>query len=39
MPYNEDHYYVDIIPINEKTLVKKIVLKTKNSDMTIDALV
>ena len=39
MPYKEDHYYVDIIPDNEKTLVKKIVLKTKNSDMTIDALV
>ena len=39
MPYKEDVYYVDIVPTNDKTLVKKIVLKTKNADMTIDTLV
>ena len=39
MPFVKDIYYVDIIPTNDKTLVKKIVLKTKNSDMTIDTLV
>ena len=38
-PYIENAFYVDLIPTNEDTLVKKIVLKEKNSDMTIDTLV
>ena len=37
--YVKDQFYVDVVPLNEKTLVKKIVLKAKNSDMIIDTLI
>ena len=35
--YKEKELYVDIVP--EATLMKKIVIKSKNSDMTIDTLI
>ena len=35
--YKEGDYYLDIIPQNVKTLVKKIIIKPKNSDLTIPA--
>ena len=37
--YVKDKFYVDVIPLNEKTLVKTIVIKRKNADMTVDVLV
>lgn len=37
--YRKGDFYVDLVPTNDKTLVKNIVLKAKNSDMTIDTLV
>ena len=36
--YKEKEFYVDLIPRNEKTLMKKIILKEKNSDLTRDLL-
>ena len=39
LKYAEKKFYVDVIPLNDKTLVKTIILKQKNSDMTIDSLV
>lgn len=36
--YKKGDFYVDLVPTNDKTLVKTIVLKVKNSDMTIDTL-
>ena len=35
--YKEGEYYLDILPQNVKTLVKKIIIKPKNSDLTIPA--
>ena len=37
--YNKTDYYVDLVPINDKTLVKTVELKAKNSDIMIDTLV
>ena len=39
IPYEVDKYYVDFIPQNDKTLLKKIVLKSKNSDMIPETLI
>ena len=39
MEYGAKSLYVDVVPRNEKTLVKKITLKAKHSDMTVDTLV
>ena len=37
--YSEGDFYVDLVPTNDKTFVKKIVLKLKNTDITLDTLV
>ena len=39
LEYNKKDFYVDIVPQNEKTLVKTVQIKAKNSDITLDALV
>jgi len=36
--YREEAYYVDLIPRNEKTLVKKIVIKPRKTNMTPETL-
>lgn len=36
--YAKNQFYVDVLPLNDKTLVKTIMLKTKNVDMTVDRL-
>ena len=36
--YEKDQFYVDVLPLNDETLLKTIVLKPKNSDMTADSL-
>ena len=35
--YKEGEYYLDIIPQNASTLVKKLIIKPKNTDLTIRA--
>lgn len=37
--YSAGEFYVDLIPKNDGTLIKKIVFKEKNQDLTIDSLV
>ena len=37
--YSKKKFYIDVVPQNDKTLVKTVILKPKNSDMTINALV
>ena len=37
--YDENYFHVYAVPTNSKTLVKHIVLKEKNSDMTVETLV
>mgnify|MGYP000391312267 CR=1 FL=1 len=36
--YKEKMFYVDIVPQNKTTLLKNIIIKSKNSDMTLDVL-
>ena len=39
MEYAKEQFYIDVVPLNDKTRVLTSVLKTKNTDMTIEALV
>ena len=36
--YEKNQLYVDVLPLNGETLLKTIVLKPKNADMTVDSL-